>query len=68
MEKIVSRNSLTVNFSDKNAVNTLPVLTSFDKIKVILIKKPIFERFKEFNKENGTYREELEELNRENEL
>jgi hypothetical protein len=56
VDKIVCKNSLTVNFSDRNAVNALPNITSFDKIKGILIKKPIFERFKEFNKENGRYR------------
>jgi hypothetical protein len=68
MERIVSKNTLTVNFSNRNAINALPALTTFDKIKGILIKKPLFERFKEFNKENGTYREELEELSREDEL
>lgn len=42
IDKIVVKNSLTVNFSESSEVNALPSITTFDKMKGILIKKPIF--------------------------
>lgn len=68
MEKIVGKNSLTVNFMDRSNSNILPSITTFDKIKGMLIKKSLFERFKECNKENGSYREGLEQLEKEEDL
>lgn len=56
LERIMVKNPLTVNFDYRKDPHSLPSITTFDKIKGMLIKKPIFERFKECSKENGYYR------------
>lgn len=61
----MNKNAFTVDFLQKNDSGSLPNITTIEKAKKLLVKRSIFEEYKENNKKNGQYQSGLLELERE---
>lgn len=61
----MNKNAFTVDFLQKNDDSSLPNITTIEKAKKLLVKRSIFEEYKENNKKNGQYQSGLLELERE---